>query len=81
VQVIFADTGPGIASELRPHLFEPFHSTRPDGLGLGLYISKTIVDEHKGHIQVDSQPGEGATFIVWLPSQAPGAAMREEDKA
>jgi PAS domain S-box-containing protein len=80
VQITFADTGPGIAPELRPHLFQPFQSTRPDGLGLGLYISKTIVDEHNGEIQVDSQPGEGATFIVWLPSQAPRAAMCEEDK-
>jgi PAS domain S-box-containing protein len=69
VQCVFADTGPGIAAELQPHLFEPFQSTRAEGLGLGLYVSKTIVDEHGGRIDVDSQEGRGATFTVWLPAE------------
>ncbi len=67
--VTFADTGIGIAPDLLSHLFEPFRSTRLDGLGLGLHISKTIVEEHAGRIEVESQVGHGATFTVWLPVQ------------
>jgi two-component system NtrC family sensor kinase len=68
VRVAFADTGLGIEPERLTAIFEPFHSTRPEGLGLGLYISKNIVEEHGGHIDVDSQVGEGTTFTVWLPA-------------
>jgi PAS domain S-box-containing protein len=67
--VIFADNGIGIEPNLLPHLFEPFRSNRPEGLGLGLHISKTIVDEHQGRIEVDSKIGKGTTFTVWLPLQ------------
>ncbi len=68
VRVTFADTGVGIEPERLPGIFEPFHSTRAEGLGLGLYISKKIVEEHGGHIKVDSHVGEGTTFTVWLPA-------------
>ena len=68
VRVAFADTGLGIEPERLATIFEPFHSTRPEGLGLGLYISKNIVEEHGGHIDVDSHVGEGTTFTVWLPA-------------
>jgi PAS domain S-box-containing protein len=64
----FADAGVGIEPERLAGIFEPFHSTRPEGLGLGLYISKNIVEEHGGHIDVDSHVGEGTTFTVWLPA-------------
>lgn len=67
VRVTFADTGMGIESERLPGIFEPFHSTRSEGLGLGLYISRRIVEEHGGHIAVESLVGEGTTFTVWLP--------------
>ena len=80
-RIAFADTGPGIAPEIYSHLFEPFQSTRPDGLGLGLYISKTIVHEYNGDIQVDSRPGDGATFVVWLPALVPGAEAQAEEKS
>jgi len=68
VRVTFADTGVGIEPDRLPRIFEPFHSTRPEGLGLGLYISQQIVNEHGGHIDVDSHAGEGTTFTVWLPT-------------
>jgi PAS domain S-box-containing protein len=68
VHVTFTDTGVGIEPDKLARIFEPFHSTRPEGLGLGLYISKNIVEEHGGHIEVDSFPGGGATFTVWLPA-------------
>ena len=67
VFVRFSDTGVGIAVEDLSWIFKPFHSIRPESLGLGLYISKTIVEEHDGRIEVDTVPGDGATFTVWLP--------------
>jgi PAS domain S-box-containing protein len=67
VHVRFADSGVGIASGALSQIFEPFHSSRPEGLGLGLYISRMIIDEHEGRIEVDSSPGEGTTVAVWLP--------------
>jgi two-component system sporulation sensor kinase A len=68
VRVSFADTGVGIEPDRLPRIFEPFHSSRPEGLGLGLYISKNIVEEHGGHIRVDTHHEEGATFTVWMPN-------------
>ncbi|MGD8473388.1 MAG: PAS domain S-box protein [Anaerolineae bacterium] len=68
VRVAVADTGVGIEPERLAEIFEPLHSSRPEGLGLGLYISKSIVEEHGGHIDVDSQVGKGTTFTVWLPA-------------
>jgi PAS domain S-box-containing protein len=68
VQIRFADTGVGIEPDRLSQIFEPFHSSRPEGLGLGLYISKRIVDEHGGRIDVYSRVGEGTTFTVWLPA-------------
>jgi signal transduction histidine kinase len=67
VRIRFIDTGVGIAPDALPRIFEPFHSTRHEGLGLGLYISKKVIDEHEGQIEVKSQVGEGTTFTVWLP--------------
>jgi signal transduction histidine kinase len=67
VDITVVDSGVGIEPERLPRIFEPFQSTRDEGLGLGLYISKKIVEEHDGHIEVDSHPGEGTTFNVWLP--------------
>lgn len=63
-----ADTGPGIAPEIREHIFEPFFSGREAGRGLGFGLSKCwrIVTEHHGEIVVSSQPGAGASFTVYL---------------
>jgi signal transduction histidine kinase len=62
-----ADSGPGIAPEVRPHLFEPYFTTKEAGTGLGLAISDRIVREHGGRIEVESEPGKGTTFSVCLP--------------
>jgi PAS domain S-box-containing protein len=67
VQVSFADTGVGIASEELERVFEAFHSTKEVGLGLGLYVSRDIVEEHGGRMDVQSELGRGTTFTVWLP--------------
>jgi PAS domain S-box-containing protein len=68
VCISFADSGLGIAPEVLPHVFDPFYSTKAQGLGLGLYTSSNIVEAHGGHIDVSSHLGEGATFSVWLPA-------------
>jgi two-component system, NtrC family, sensor histidine kinase PilS len=61
------DHGKGIAPEEMEHLFDMFYSRRPAGVGLGLALVKQIVDDHAGRVQVDSTPGQGTTFEVWLP--------------
>jgi nitrogen fixation negative regulator NifL len=67
VGVIISDNGPGIKPEILPHVFEPFITTKEYGLGLGLSICYGIIQKHGGQITVDSKPGEGTSFIVWLP--------------
>ncbi len=69
VEVAFTDTGIGIPSDRLEHLFEAFHSTKPEGAGLGLYVSSNIVQEHGGWIEVESEVGEGSTFTIWLPQE------------
>jgi two-component system sensor histidine kinase VicK len=63
------DAGPGIDPEHVPHLFDRFYraSDRSPGLGLGLYISRILVEAHGGRIWVESQPGQGSTFTIALP--------------
>jgi signal transduction histidine kinase len=68
VFIRFTDTGPGISDGVRDKIFDPFVSTRDDGTGLGLTIVHRIVDEHDGHIEVTSEPGDGTSFTVWLPA-------------
>jgi signal transduction histidine kinase len=65
-----ADSGPGIAPEVLPHLFEPFFTTKAKGLGtgLGLAMARAIIHQHDGVIQVDSPPGAGARFRLLLPA-------------
>jgi signal transduction histidine kinase len=62
-----ADSGPGIAAEELPHLFEPFHTTRQEGAGLGLALCREIVQQHGGRIELDHLDGWGAVFRVTLP--------------
>ena len=63
-----SDNGCGMSPLfLRDSLFRPFHTTKKDGLGIGLFQSRIIVEAHKGKIQVESQPGKGTTFRVILP--------------
>ena len=72
VRIDVADDGPGIAREVIGHVFEPFFTTKGPGAGtgLGLAMSQRIVGEYRGRLWVDSEPGEGATFHVWLPAPA-----------
>ena len=61
------DSGMGIETEVLNKLFDPFVSTKEGGIGLGLSITHRIVDQHHGKIEVESTPGEGTLFTVWLP--------------
>lgn len=74
-RLIVRDTGPGIAAEDLPHVFERFYRAEKSrkrggsntGFGLGLSIAYWIVNNHGGHIEVNSKEGQGTTFVVWLP--------------
>ena len=63
------DTGPGVAPDILPRLFEPFVTGRPGGTGLGLAIVQRAVLAHKGFIFCDSVPGKGAAFTMYLPAR------------
>jgi PAS domain S-box-containing protein len=77
IYVTFTDTGVGISSDILSQIFDPFYTTKPDGLGVGLYVSQRIVEEHGGRIEVESQVGEGATFMVWLPDDGLASEISE----
>ena len=67
VRLTVHDSGPGLPQENLESVFEPFVTTKPDGMGLGLSISRTIIEEHDGRIFVNSSPGSGAEFGFTLP--------------
>jgi signal transduction histidine kinase len=67
IWVKFRDTGGGIPADCMEKIFEPLFTTKPKGIGLGLAISKRLVEQNGGKIEVASQPGQGATFTVKLP--------------
>ena len=68
VLVAVSDTGEGIAREYQSTIFQPFMTTRKDGSGLGLSVSRAIIESYGGTISVESTPGEGATFTLALPA-------------
>jgi PAS domain S-box-containing protein len=70
VEISVSDSGPGVAREILQHLFEPFHSTKRDGMGLGLSICRSIVEAHGGRLRCSENPGGGTIFRFTL-SAAP----------
>jgi two-component system, NtrC family, sensor kinase len=70
MRIRVADTGAGIAQENMGRLFEPFFTTKQNGTGLGLAVTRRIIEEHNGSIQVESQSGQGTTFTLLLPMKA-----------
>lgn len=79
VCTVFSDNGPGIPPQNLPHVFEPFFTSgKVHGTGLGLAICDRIVQDHGGRMTVRSEPGQGATFLVYLPIPLPGDTDRLE---
>ncbi|MCI0489907.1 MAG: ATP-binding protein [Blastocatellia bacterium] len=70
VEVHISDTGIGISEEALTKIFEPYYSTKKTGFGLGLAVTKNIVEEHRGMVEVLSELDRGTTFIVRLPATA-----------
>jgi len=69
-EISVADSGTGIPSALLPRIFDPFISTKSKGMGLGLAISRTIIEAHGGHIRAENRPIHGAIFNFTLPFAA-----------
>jgi PAS domain S-box-containing protein len=73
IWIEITDTGKGMSPEVVSRIFDPFFTTKPvgKGTGLGLAVSYNIVEKHHGRIEVESTPGAGTTFRVWLPVRQP----------
>jgi two-component system sensor histidine kinase HydH len=67
IRLSIHDSGVGISDDEMGKLFDPFFSTKEGGIGLGLSIAHRIIDQHQGKIEVESTPGKGTLFTVWLP--------------
>jgi len=68
VKITIRDSGIGIPAKFLDRVFDPYFSTKKEGSGLGLAICHSIITKHAGHIGVQSQPGEGTTFVIHLPA-------------
>lgn len=73
VEILFADTGPGITRENLGKIFQPLFTTRAKGMGFGLSITRMIIEKHRGQIKATSETGKGALFTVQLPTSKPSA--------
>ena len=69
VKITVADNGPGIEDNHLGRIFDPYFTTKPSGTGLGLATVHSIVSRHGGHLLVDSRPGEGSIFSIYLPAR------------
>jgi signal transduction histidine kinase/FixJ family two-component response regulator len=77
VEITVIDSGPGLAAPIRDRLFEPFATTRSDGTGLGLMISRTIVESHGGTLSCQPAAGGGCIFRFTVPTVVPAATAED----
>ena len=78
LEIRVRDTGAGISAESFEKIFDPFYTTKADGMGLGLAISRNIVQQHGGDIEISSDPGQGTSFIVRLPVKSSPLSSSKE---
>ena len=67
VELVVNDTGSGMASDQLAHIFQPFYTTKAHGIGLGLSITRRLIEDHGGSLQIESQLGYGTTITIHLP--------------
>ena len=81
IDILIRDTGSGIAPEHMGKLFDPFFTTKEvgKGTGLGLAVSMGIIERHGGGITVESEPGRGSLFTIWLPCSAETEAVDDSN--
>jgi signal transduction histidine kinase len=74
VEIQVVDDGPGIPAEVKTRIFDWFFTTKPpgEGTGLGLAVSREILQAHGGNLRIEDTPGGGATFVLNIPRQRPG---------
>ena len=76
VQATVRDSGPGIADNAIEKMFAPFESTKKDGMGLGLAISRSLIESHSGELTIDGSYRNGAAFVVTIPAADSVASTR-----
>jgi two-component system sensor kinase FixL len=67
VEIAVADTGPGLPESVRAKLFQPFVSTKPNGMGVGLSVCETIIAAHGGELRAEDRAGGGTVFLFTVP--------------
>lgn len=81
VRIDITDSGPGAPPEILKNIFDPFFTTKENGSGLGLAIAFSIVQKHGGHISLESIPGRGCKFSIYMPATKEKAAASETEPA
>jgi two-component system sensor histidine kinase DctS len=71
MEIRVVDLGPGIAPEVQEKLFTPFFSTKPEGMGMGLNICRSIIEFHRGRLWLEANPEDGSVFVITLPIGLP----------
>ncbi len=81
IVIHIADDGTGIAPDHQTRLFQPYFTTKKHGTGLGLFVTRTLIIEHGGGIQVNSALGKGTRFSLWFPKASPESSSRSGEVA
>jgi len=81
VEVVVSDTGPGLSPAIADRLFEPFVTTKPDGMGVGLSICRSIIESHGGRLWAEPNPNGGAVFRFTVPAVLPEHSLKLETTA
>lgn len=82
VRISVEDSGEGISGDILPHIFDPYFTTKPDGHGIGLTTCFSVIRRHGGFVDVETEPGKGSVFHIFLPAENPAvpAAMPKAEK-